>query len=238
MEWIIWDVGLSFGVFSSGVPGMESLSLTRIVSAADRPLWGKILSVPVLRNDYLQTACSLVNTYFSPERLFPKIDSIATLIRPHVIEDPRKMYTYQQFETNIISDINADGGGGTRKPGLKSFITARQINVLSQLTSLGVSCNTAVGEGEPAATGFSLAQNYPNPFNPSTIFSFNLPVAASVKLEVFNCLGARVATVLDEARAAGTHTVAFDASGLPGGTYVYRLVAGTSVQSRSMTLLK
>jgi len=87
-------------------------------------------------------------------------------------------------------------------------------------------------------TEFALEQNYPNPFNPATRIEFALPRESRVTLEVFNLLGGRVALLLDEPRAAGYHTVTFDAADLPSGLYLYKLVAGQQVFTRKMMLVK
>ncbi len=84
----------------------------------------------------------------------------------------------------------------------------------------------------------SLSQNYPNPFNPSTTIEFELAVPQSVRLEVFNLLGERVALLADGVHAPGTHRVMFDGSGLSSGIYVYRLSSGTEELSRRMVLTK
>jgi hypothetical protein len=85
----------------------------------------------------------------------------------------------------------------------------------------------------------SLMDAYPNPFNPSTTLRFALPKEAAVKLEVFDLNGRRVFLAADRPFAAGFHTVAFDASNLASGTYLYRLsVDGKSISTKKMTLLK
>jgi hypothetical protein len=154
LEWIVWDTGLSFGAYTGGVANIQNLSVTYVNNAANRPLLGKIINEATLKSDYLRAYCAVYNEYFSAARWFPHIDSVANLIRPYVNEDPRKMYTLQQFETNIVSNINASGGGGTLKPGLKSFITARQTNVASQLAALGVTCAANVKADEVVINEF------------------------------------------------------------------------------------
>ncbi|WP_457651861.1 CHRD domain-containing protein [Rhodocaloribacter sp.] len=86
--------------------------------------------------------------------------------------------------------------------------------------------------------GYRLSQNYPNPFNPSTTIAFELPQTGHVRLEVFNVLGERVATLVDGRLATGTYALTFDASGLPSGAYLYRLDAGGVTRSHLMMLVK
>ncbi len=87
-------------------------------------------------------------------------------------------------------------------------------------------------------TQYGLAQNFPNPFNPSTTIEFALPRESHVTLDVYNTIGERVASLLNETRGAGYHTVAFDASSLPSGVYLYRISAQEYVSVRKMLLTK
>ena len=96
---------------------------------------------------------------------------------------------------------------------------------------------------EMLPTEFALGQNVPNPFNPTTRISFELPEAADVQLNVFNILGQRVRTLVNEFLPAGKHEVFFDGRGdqnqiLASGVYFYRLEAGEFRQSLKMTLMK
>ena len=85
---------------------------------------------------------------------------------------------------------------------------------------------------------FLLEQNYPNPFNPSTTIRYQLPVASEVKLEVYDVLGKKIATLVNERQSAGSYQVVWNASGLSSGTYFYRLQAGTFTQTKKMILVK
>jgi uncharacterized delta-60 repeat protein len=85
---------------------------------------------------------------------------------------------------------------------------------------------------------FALNQNYPNPFNPSTKIVYALPRAGRASLIVSNLLGQKVADLVDEMQAGGSHTVFFDGSAFPSGVYLYRLQTGEFVQTKKMLLLK
>jgi hypothetical protein len=85
---------------------------------------------------------------------------------------------------------------------------------------------------------YRLMQNYPNPFNPSTVISYQLPVASEVSLKVFDVLGREVAVLVSGRQKAGNYVVPFNGSGLSSGVYFYRLQAGQFVQTRKMMLVK
>jgi len=87
-------------------------------------------------------------------------------------------------------------------------------------------------------TEYDLSQNYPNPFNPSTVITYALPQSGYVSLSVFNLLGEKVATLVNENMSAGTHTVEFNASNLTSGIYIYSIVSNGFIYSRKMVLMK
>jgi hypothetical protein len=88
----------------------------------------------------------------------------------------------------------------------------------------------------PAA--FELGQNYPNPFNPSTVIKFALPQAAHVTLTIYNLLGKEVAVLVDETLPAGRYEKQWEARGLPSGVYLYRLQAGSLMQTKKLVLMQ
>ena len=78
----------------------------------------------------------------------------------------------------------------------------------------------------------------PNPFNPRTTLRYTVPTRNMVLLKVYNMLGQEVKTLVDAEFEAGTYSVSFDASDLPSGVYIYRLSAGTFVETKRMVLLR
>jgi len=97
---------------------------------------------------------------------------------------------------------------------------------------------TGVAPLETLPVAIALDQNYPNPFNPSTFIGFDLPRTGMVRLEIINPLGQIVHTLVNGVVAAGRHQVTFQAEGLPGGLYFYRLRYEQTVLVRKMVLLK
>ena len=102
--------------------------------------------------------------------------------------------------------------------------------------------SVATPTGRIVPQHFALGQNYPNPFNPSTIIPYELAEAAHVRLEIFNLLGQRLATLVDGTRPAGSHTAMWDATDAAGravgaGVYIYRMSSEGRSMSRRMVLV-
>ncbi|MBK9097976.1 MAG: carboxypeptidase regulatory-like domain-containing protein [bacterium] len=90
---------------------------------------------------------------------------------------------------------------------------------------------------------FDLKQNYPNPFNPSTVISYQIPQSEFVTLEIYNSLGEKVKTLVNEIQENGYYQVQWDGknnagSQLSSGIYLYRLSAGNYVNVMKMVLLR
>ena len=83
-----------------------------------------------------------------------------------------------------------------------------------------------------------LVQNYPNPFNNSTQITFSITEGRKVRLDIYDSIGRKVQTLLNEQLTPGYHTVPFDASGLASGVYFYRITSGSFASSKKMILVK
>lgn len=89
-------------------------------------------------------------------------------------------------------------------------------------------------QGPPAR----LDGTYPNPFNPSATIRFDVAVPMHVSLRIYNMVGQEVATLVDANVSSGSHAIRFDAAHLPSGLYFARLIAGSTIQTQRMILMK
>jgi photosystem II stability/assembly factor-like uncharacterized protein len=83
-----------------------------------------------------------------------------------------------------------------------------------------------------------LYQNYPNPFNPSTVINYKLAISCFVSLKVYNELGRKVQTLINEHQNSGEHSIVLNANNLTSGVYFYRLSAGSFVATKKLLFLK
>jgi hypothetical protein len=94
---------------------------------------------------------------------------------------------------------------------------------------------------------YSLEQNYPNPFNPTTMISYEIPggvgsreyaVGRKITLTVYDILGREVQTLVNELKQPGRYQATFNATNLASGVYLYRLKAGSFVETRRLCLVR
>ena len=85
---------------------------------------------------------------------------------------------------------------------------------------------------------YALSRNYPNPFNATTNINYQLPVNSRVRLQVYNLLGQKVATLVEERQEAGYRSVIWEASEHSSGLYFYKLTAGDFTETKRMMLVK
>jgi hypothetical protein len=85
---------------------------------------------------------------------------------------------------------------------------------------------------------YLLEQNFPNPFNPTTTIGYGIKDKSNVKISILNSIGEEIASLVNEEKESGYHTVEFDAANLPSGVYFYQLKAGSFIETKKMILLK
>jgi hypothetical protein len=156
----------------------------------------------------------------------------------------------QSFQSEAIALASAPNGGGTY------FFTQFQVRFKSLGTpstssffddwfidDVSLSVPTSVGGTIELPKEFAVSSNYPNPFNPTTTINYELPTASVVRLGIYDVLGQKVRTLVDEAIDAGSHKAIWDGRNDAGvqvvsGTYIYRFEAGGFVKTRKMVLVK
>lgn len=90
----------------------------------------------------------------------------------------------------------------------------------------------------PLPSIFRIYQNYPNPFNAHTKIKFALPEQINVKIEIFNIVGEKVCTLIDEERLSGNYEIHWNADSYSSGAYFIRIEAGKFREIKKMLLLR
>ncbi len=111
---------------------------------------------------------------------------------------------------------------------LKQIDTDGRFDIINNLVEINVM----------APIKFNLFQNYPNPFNPTTIISFSIPINTHVHLTVFDALGNKIATLINELKEAGYYNYLFNASKYASGVYYYELTTEKYSLTKKMVLLR
>jgi hypothetical protein len=140
------------------------------------------------------------------------------------------IFQLDSIQPNLIVDLNSDGEDEI----IKYKASRSDIRIYhAAFNDVGINKDKTT-----LPSTFSLHANYPNPFNAQTIISYDLPKEANVKLEVYDLLGRKVATLTEGMQEAGTHQADWDGSGVSSGLYFYRLKTGDYSDIKKMTLLK
>ena len=106
-------------------------------------------------------------------------------------------------------------------------------------TWIGMPGFVAIDREDPVSVkSYYLADNYPNPFNPMTVIEYSIAEPAHVELIIYNTLGQKVKTLVNENRTAGVHRATFDATNLASGVYYYQISSDKFNQVKKMLLLK
>jgi hypothetical protein len=135
--------------------------------------------------------------------------------------------------------------GSSDFPTQNAFDASYNGNPDAFLTKLGSFSTDAVSDeyDESIPFAFDLLQNYPNPFNPETRINFRLSKASYARLDIFNIMGQKVATLIDASMKAGQHSVVWNGRSASGevvasGLYFYRIEAEDFTDVKKMILLK
>ena len=145
--------------------------------------------------------------------------------------------------TGKIINYSAQGVGDSNYFDLKTLDNELWLAAGDGLYTTYDTTATSLDNTDYLPRDFALHQNYPNPFNPSTNISYSLPLACHVTLILYDIIGNKIATLVNEEKNPGTHNYQVSIRQLTdyplsSGVYFYRLVAGEFVSTKKMTLLK
>ena len=132
------------------------------------------------------------------------------------------------------------------KPDVEGYyqekLNVRSVNdtmlICKQVYLIGSTTFVSVEDRVNRPLQFLLSQNFPNPFNPITTIKYSITEMSKVSLTIYNLLGEKVATLVNEEKVAGNYSVEFNAASLPSGVYFYRLQAGDFISTKKMILMK
>ncbi|MDR3611878.1 MAG: T9SS type A sorting domain-containing protein [Ignavibacteriaceae bacterium] len=120
-----------------------------------------------------------------------------------------------------------------------ALILSGSIDGVSKIWKYSIPGITAIQhESSEVPDKYLLSQNYPNPWNPSTTINYSLAKEGNVKLTVYNAIGSKVATIVNEYKPAGAYSVKFNGSNLASGIYLYRLESGNYSEAKKFILMK
>lgn len=196
--------------------------------------WNKLLQDKNFMEKVKTRWVELRKNQFSLKTINTFVDSIAL----HLSESQvRNFVRWPILSTYVWPNAYVGGSYTNEITYLKKWIADRiyWIDIELTGTSLGISNNDMISPSE-----FALMQNYPNPFNPSTVIEYQLPEKSTVMLSVFDVLGKKVASLIDEEQNSGYHRYQFSSSQfqLASGMYFYQLTAGTYTAQKKMVILK
>ena len=85
---------------------------------------------------------------------------------------------------------------------------------------------------------FHLYPPYPNPFNPSTTIQYDLVKDSPVNIGIYDILGQRIETLINQKQPAGHHQVIWNATDASSGIYFYKIQAGDYAETKKMVVMK
>jgi len=154
--------------------------------------------------------------------------------------DPLEGGTFQAFELEDLEE------GQVCYIAIKTVDEADNISEISNIDFATPGADPNTGIDDPLAElplEFSLKQNYPNPFNPTTNIEFSIASASDVKLDIYNTLGNKVSTVVNDYLMPGYYSVtwsgeSYSSNRVSSGIYFYILSAGEYIEKKKMIMIK
>ncbi|MEJ2614020.1 MAG: 5'-nucleotidase C-terminal domain-containing protein [Ignavibacteriaceae bacterium] len=172
------------------------------------------------------TSAEINGTPINPDSIYSvTANELALLFLNYLNITPDNLFLYKDStEFQVLSEYIA-----TRQT-ISPVVEGR---IIADTVTVGVKTNSDL-----IPHSFQLMQNYPNPFNPTTYFEFRISDFGLVTLKVYDTLGREVAIIVNKELPAGNYKYEWNASWLASGVYIYRLQAGSFVDTKKLILMK
>jgi hypothetical protein len=149
----------------------------------------------------------------------------------------------RNFGWHVVGDIgtiNSRTGDFTAgdAPGEGYVIAVVNTSLIFADAGASVQGSGKITVGQTRPQRYVLYANAPNPFNPSTLIRFDLPLAGSVQLIIYNALGQEVERLIEKFLPAGAHSIEWNANGRPSGIYYYALETELWRDQKKMMLVR
>lgn len=203
------------------VPLDSNTTLPIVITVSGRRLSDQTVTVPF--GTFTNAKRFLITTSIATQVLPPPFPAVPLFSVPDTTWIASSTWIVKRVRPTVTVNLSTFGVPPFSLPG--------------ELTMLSTPLLSAP-QREPIS--FELAQNYPNPFNPTTTLTYRLSATSDVRLEVFDILGRKVATLVQARQSAGAYRLTFNAAefNLSSGLYFYRLTTGTWSETRKMILTK
>ena len=222
-EWICWDVSVAMGCFFPywSQAQLETTSVLHILSPPEqRPLCNNLLKINAYKELFLNAICNYLDSDFKESILFPKIDSLARVLRPFVYAEPHANWMFPPPVFDFGQDTFTVRTPIGDIPGLKEWIINRRVAVLQELRALNWDCNVTENERLlHVARSDEIVQVFPNPFS----YYANMIVPDNVEytdLKVYNITGKEMSVKL---KIVGKR-IEIERGDLAKGLYFYSLI--------------
>lgn len=146
-------------------------------------------------------------------------------------ESPITISTFEEFELSGLPD-----GGSQYFFVIRAFDLSGNVSEASNESSTTIT--TDIFDESETPDQYFIEQNYPNPFNPSTNITYKVPETANVTITLYDMLGRKLSTLVNERKTAGSYQITLDMSSYSSGIYLYRMQSGSFVKTRRLTLIK
>ena len=152
-------------------------------------------------------------------------DDIATTVKDGFEWGEDMMFKFYDvsLDTEYVIDESAFSSVSSANPQTEPVIAAHTGGFGAGQYSVRSLCFDGPGVAVP--NSYALHQNYPNPFNPATLINYDLPKHSRVTLDIYNILGQKIVTLVNDVQAAGFKSVKWEADAYSSGLYIYKLDA-------------